>query len=297
MQELKEIAQTILDPYVLGYLAIIIGGQVIYALLAHWRKQYIQRKRLRQGLSRAKLALRLQQLRDRRIDAFLQSLLLIVTVIVVPVVFIQFGLLSPPSGDIPAENYAVVFILLILWFLLTGTDLLKAYLGGLAFKTLVAFKRPFAIGDRVSIGGVEGQAIEIDSFFVTLKTLNEDLVSIPTNTLWTEVLSSANAGNRSSLCLINFYLAPFVSADQRRQAEDAIWDAIQASAYFDPSKPLQIYLSQNSDSIQLTAKAYVASTYKEPLFTSDVNRAFLDFVYENNIPIAAGGWELSFEKD
>ena len=96
---------------------------------------------------------------------------------------------------------------------------------------------------------------------------------------------------------MNFYLAPFVTVDQRQVAEDAIWDAIQASVYFDPTKPMQIYLSQNQDAIQLTAKAYVASTYNEPLFSSDVTRAFLEFAAKRKIALASQSWRASVNLD
>ena len=296
MPEVEKVVQTILqDPTVLVYLLTIVAGQLLYALLTHWRRNYIARKRRQRGLSKDRLAMRVEQLQDRKIDVVLQSFLLILTVIFTPFLLVQTNLSRLWGVDAHYGNLAVVFGAIVIWFLLTGTDVLKAFLGGLAFKTLVAFKQPFFIGDRVSISGFEGKVIDLDIFFVTMKTLNDDLVSIPTNTLWTEVLSSANAGDRASLCVMKFYLAPFVSAEQRQQAEDAIWDAIQSSTYFDPTKPMQIYLSQNSDTIQLTAKAYVASTYKESQFASDVHRAFLDFVSERGIPIAAGGWELSPE--
>ena len=129
-----------------------------------------------------------------------------------------------------------------------------------------------------------------DSFFVTLQTPNDDQISIPTNTLWSEVLNSANAGERASLCVASFYLAPFVTKEQRDAAEDAVWEAIQASPYYTPSKPMQIYFAQKPDSIELTAKAYVASTYNEPLFTSDITRAFLDFAARTDTPLSSSAW-------
>lgn len=84
----------------------------------------------------------------------------------------------------------------------------KGFLGGLAFKTLAAFKTPFQSGDRVTIKGSSGKVVGFDTFFVSLQTVNDDLVSIPTHTLWGEDLISANAGERSSLVVILFYLAP-----------------------------------------------------------------------------------------
>jgi hypothetical protein len=81
-----------------------------------------------------------------------------------------------------------------------------------------------------------------------------------------------------------------VSAAQRRRAEDAIWDAIQRSVYWDFDKPMQIFLTQKREEILLTAKAYAASTYNEPLFKSDVYQAFLDFADKEGVPLASTEW-------
>jgi hypothetical protein len=91
---------------------------------------------------------------------------------------------------------------------------------------------------------------------------------------------------------MHFYLAPFATKQERQRAEDMIWDAIQASPYCETTKPMQIYLSQGPDTICLTAKAYVTSTYDDPLFKSDVTRAFLDIAADTGIPLAAGQWKM-----
>lgn len=44
---------------------------------------------------------------------------------------------------------------------------------------------------------------------------------------------------------------------------------------------------QERGAIVLTARAYVASTYNEALFKSDVYQAFLDFADKNALPLAA----------
>ena len=56
---------------------------------------------------------------------------------------------------------------------------------------------------------------------------------------------------------------------------------------------MQIFLVQERDAICLTAKAYVASTYNEPLFTSDVTRAFLEFADKEGIPLASLAWRAA----
>ena len=88
------------------------------------------------------------------------------------------------------------------------------------------------------------------------------------------------------MCVIPIYLAPTINRHQLQQAEDSIWEAVQASVYFDFAKPLQIYLKQQENAIVLTMKAYVASTYNEPLFKSDITRAFLVFADTHQLPLA-----------
>lgn len=69
---------------------------------------------------------------------------------------------------------------------------------------------PYVLAYLATIGGVQ------------LDTVNDDRISIPTNTLWGEVLTSANAGARSSLCVMPFHLSPQASRQHRQQAENAI---------------------------------------------------------------------------
>ena len=274
------------DPKILIYLGIVIGSQMIYGLGAYLIQSKIRRKRKNAGLPEGILINHAEKLASRRIDALVQSGLLLASILITP--FVLVGITKSAQSGL-----AIAFLVLLGWILFNGTDVIKAFLGGLAFKTIAAFKQPFQIGDRVTLKGIGGKVISFDTFFVMLQTLNDDLISIPTHTLWSEDLSSANAGDRSSLCVMNFYLASFVDAEQRQKAEDAIWDAIQASVYYEPSKPMQIYLTQTPEAIQLTAKAYVASTYNEPLFTSDVTRAFLDFVSQEKIALSPSSWELN----
>jgi small-conductance mechanosensitive channel len=286
-----ELGEMLLNPYVILYLLIVFGSQILIGLSNARRRKNLQEKRRKEGLPPDIIMDHSERLSVIRSETIWQSSILVAAILVVPLLLLLVAKIS--GAEVSQENgLAIVFIGLLLWVVLNGTDVAKAFLGGLAFKTLVAFKNPLQVGDRVSLKGYSGKVLEIGIFYVTLQTPDDDLVSLPTSTLWSEVLVSANAGERSSLCVMNFYIAPFATQEQRQEAEDTIWDAIQASPYLEVSKPMQIFLSQNLDSIQLTAKAYVASTYNEPLFKSDVTRAFLDFVTEKTIPLASPAWRL-----
>ena len=265
------------------YLVVVIGAQIALALFRRQRAHDVAKRRRAAGLDDEIFvdhAIRLETIRNQ---AAVDAIVLLATVVVFPILLVQ--VLGEQSSGL-----AVVFLGLLIWTLVSATDVARAFLGGIAFRAFVGLRQPFQVGDRVTLLGHAGKVIDIGPMFVRLNTADDDLVSIPTAALWNTALVSANAGDRASLCVMSFHLAPFVSAGKRRKAEDAIWEAIQRSVYWDFDKPMQIYVEQRKDEIVLTAKAYVASTYNEPLLKSDVYQAFLDFSDTESIPLASTEW-------
>jgi hypothetical protein len=291
---METVIESLRSPYILAYLAIIFAVVAVHSRWIHHRRRKTERRREKAGLPRDVLVDHAVDLQRRRRDSRNEALLLLGTILLAPVALTIFaGTYDTDHLETAQQGVALTFLVLLIWVLVNGTEVSKAYLGGLAFKTLAAFKAPFQVGDRVTLKGVSGRVTGFNTFFVTLQTQNDDQVSIPTSSLWDEVLSSSNSGARYSLCVIDFFLSPFVSGEQRQQAEDAIWDAIQASPYYDSSHPMQIYLRQTENAIQLTAKAYVALTYNEPLFVSDITRAFLAYAERTGLPLASNAWRVN----
>ena len=268
------------------YLLLVVGTQVLVPMYFGLQRKSMARRRAEAGLPDGVMLNTAERLSQVRWESGLQSGLLLIAIFLVPVALIA---LTTPPPEVEGGLFAI-FVAILVWLLLQGTDVGKAFLGGLAFKTLVAFQHSIQVGDRVTLKGHGGKVIKIGVFFVTLQTPDDDLINIPTRELWSDVLSSANAGERSSLCVINFYLTPFATQAQRQGAEDAIWDALQASTFCETAKPMQIFLAQEPNAIHLTAKAYVSSTYNTPLFMSDVTRAFLDYAANTGTPLASQHW-------
>ena len=270
--------------YVLAYVVIIIFIQWLYGWRQSRRKQKIANRRINLGLPKEILVKQSKKLEELKDEARNQALALILPIVLLP--FILSGIAWYLKSDIPKEGLLFTFLIFIAWLAFSGTDLAKAAIGGIAFRTVMSFANTIQIGDRVTINGYSGKLIDIGIFYLTLVTADDDKVCLPSNSLWGVPLVSANDGDRSSLCLIPFYLPPTISSEQLQQAEDTIWDAVQASNYYEPTKPKQIYYRQHQDYIELTAKAYVASTYNEPLFKSDITRRFLQFVKSEGILLA-----------
>ncbi len=274
------VAKDLLNPYVLAYLSVVVLSQLLLSIRGSWKRGKTARARRKQGLPESIIMNYSAQLKEEKRESVTQAVTLLAAVILTPFLLV----LRAEEGH--KNGLAVMFIGLLVWVAVTGTDMARAFLGGLALKTLLAIKHPIQVGDRVTIKGQSGKITGIGIFFVTLLTADDDAVNIPTRSLWGENLVSSNSGDRSSLCVMKFYLASNTTAEQRQMAEDGIWTAIQASVYLEASKPMQIFYSQMPVAICLTAKAYVTSPYDAPLFESDVTRAFLNRAAEQSIPLA-----------
>jgi small-conductance mechanosensitive channel len=280
----EEMIYKLLTWPVMIYLLIITFAFFMPERWFEYQRRKKAKRRQQAGLPADNLMNVTETLSQTRFQAQIQSLVFILAVIVAPFMIGVF-LLGENQEEL-RQGLALAFVGMLVWSLTTGTDVAKAFLSGLSFRTLVAFRKPIQVGDRVTLQQYSGKVLSIGTFFVMLQTENDDLISIPTHSLWSSVLISANAGERYSLCVMEFYLAPFATQTQRQQAEDIIWDAIQASPYLEISQPMQIYMSQSPQMLQLTAKAYVASTYNEFLFKSDVTTAFLNHAAEKGLPLS-----------
>jgi small-conductance mechanosensitive channel len=278
-----DILKSLLTWPVAVYLLIVVGTQIALALNRRRKAEERDARRHAAGLDDQVLVDHAVKLQTIRTEAAVDAAALLGTAVIVPIILVALFKDS-------AEGLALAFLALLAWALVSTTDVAKAFLGGVAFRAYVGLRQPFQVGDRVTLLGHAGKVVGIDPFFIRLVTVDDDQIGIPTAALWGTPLVSANAGDRASLCVMSFHLAPFVTAAQRKVAEDGIWDAIQRSVYWDFDKPMQIYVEQCKDEIVLTAKAYVASTYNEALLKSDVYQAFLDLADREKIPLASSEW-------
>ncbi|MCV6636342.1 mechanosensitive ion channel domain-containing protein [Candidatus Albibeggiatoa sp. nov. NOAA] len=290
LAEIKEAASAILSTPVLLYMTLVFMAFFLPEMWFERGRRLKAKRREQAGLPAESIMNTAEKLSATRFEAQIQSSIFIIAAFISPfIIMFLFKDIEQFKDDIHA--LPLVFVGILVWSLTSGANVAIAFLNGLTFKTLAVFSKPIQVGDRVTLNGHSGKVLSIGTFYVMLQTLNDDLVSIPTSSLWSQNLVSANAGERSSLCVMDFYLAPFANHEDIQRAEDIIWDSIQASPYFEMSKPMQIYVNQEENSIHLVARAYVASTYNEPLFVSDVSKAFLKFAHEHGLPLAASYWK------
>lgn len=184
----------------------------------------------------------------------------------------------------------IVYILGTGWLIITIIDPPKEFVYaaggsiavavGIALKDVAAsvvagflllFEKPFQAGDKVSFGDVYGEIISIGLRSVRLKTLDDNLVTIPNSRFITEVVSSGNAGALDMMVVTHFHLA--LDADIE-QAKNLINEVIITSRFAYLKKPVNFVVAEEIVgeylAIKISAKAYVFDIHYEKAFQTDI---------------------------
>jgi len=267
--------------YVFGYFVSILIGYIIYKYCVFLYMKCVNNRRKKETLPGEFIENPYDYIKNNQYFLYLQLLIFFLLTIVIP-----FNLIIG-MDDSGKKNFLLIILLSsILWFIISGTNLFKTVASGFAFKNFFILKKTVQIGDTIKIDTVTGKIVNIDSFYVTLQTVDEDQVNFSSANLWGKNWVLIGGKNKGEISVINFYIGTTVSTEQLQQSENFLWNAMQASVYLDFTKPMQVYWEQKPYYIQLTARAYVTSPNIELLFKSDVTRLFLDNVLEKKIPLA-----------
>ncbi|MGF1744073.1 mechanosensitive ion channel family protein [Vibrio minamisatsumaniensis] len=159
-------------------------------------------------------------------------------------------------------------------------DLAASFIAGIT----VMIDRPFQVGDRVTFEGNYGDVITIGLRSVRMRTLNDDIITIPNNKFLNEVTTSGNYGALDMQVVIPFYVG---MDEDITLARDLIQEAASSSRYIHLPKPVTVLVKQtitdNYLAIQLTCKAYVVDTAYEKLFETDITLRVMKEFRKHNI--------------
>lgn len=151
---------------------------------------------------------------------------------------------------------------------------------GIALKDVVAsviaglvllFDRPFIVGDRVQFDGSYGEIISIGLRSVRLRTLDDNIITIPNSRFMNEMVLSGNAGALEMMVVCDFHIA--LTADVEK-AKEIIREVIVTSRYAYLKKPVTFAINEVAIAeclaIQIKAKAYVLDINYEKTFQADI---------------------------
>lgn len=144
---------------------------------------------------------------------------------------------------------------------------LKDYVSSLAAGLVTVLEHTYQAGDWIEIDGTYGEVKSIGIRAVRIVTPDETEVSIPHSRLWSARIFNASSGERSLLCVAEFYLHPEHDASLVRRRLASI---VESSSYWKPDTSIQVIVFQQPWGVQYRLKAYVKDSRSQFLFITDL---------------------------
>ena len=144
---------------------------------------------------------------------------------------------------------------------------LKDYGSSLVAGLATVLENTYQPGDWIEVDGVYGEVKSIDPRAVRIVTADDSEVIVPHARLWTHRVTNATSGNRSLLCVAEFYLHPDHDA---ATAQQRLADVAAGSAYRKPDTPVTVVVAEKPWGTQYRLKAYVKESREQFDFITDL---------------------------
>ena len=144
---------------------------------------------------------------------------------------------------------------------------LKEYGSSLAAGLITVLENTYQPGDWIQVDDVYGEVRSIGARATRIVTPDDTEVIIPHLRLWSTNIFNASSGNRSLLCVTDFYLHPDHDA---AIARTCLEDVAQQSAYRKPESPVTVIVLEKPWGTHYRLKAYVNESREQFLFITDL---------------------------
>ncbi len=167
----------------------------------------------------------------------------------------------------------------------------KDYVSSLIAGVVATIERPYRPGDWVEIDGDYGEVKVVGMRALSLVTPSDDVITVPHKKLWDQNISNSNDGQRTLMCVTNFYLEPSHAAELAR---DLLRKVAMTSAYLEYNKPVAVMLENQPWGTHYKVKAYPFDMRDQFAFISDITvrgkAALADVgIREVAVPLLAAG--------
>lgn len=151
-------------------------------------------------------------------------------------------------------------------------DVLKNVFGGF----VILIDRPFKVGDKIEVGQVYGEVIDMSLRSTRIHTPDDSVVTLPNGDLLNQPISNANSGESNCQVVAEIYLPITIDTNQVRQI--AI-EAAQTSRFVYLAKPIVVLffndIKRNKLCYKMRLKAYVMDIRYEFQFKSEMTETVL----------------------
>ena len=179
------------------------------------------------------------------------------------ILLIAVGLIFPLIVQPTAEN-----ILLILGSAGIAIGFaFKDYVSSIIAGVVSIYDRPYRTGDWVKIDDAYGEVKQVGLRAVRLVTPDDTVVVIPNLKIWTTNIYNSNDGQRSLLCVADFYLHPDHDGAVVRQK---LRDVALSSPYLSLDRLISVIVAEKPWGTHYRLKAYPIEARDQFQFTSDL---------------------------
>jgi small conductance mechanosensitive channel len=143
----------------------------------------------------------------------------------------------------------------------------KDYGSSLAAGLVTVIENPYQPGDWIEVDGAYGEVKSVGLRAVHIVTPDDTEVIIPHSRFWSSSIYNATSGNRSLLCVADFYLNPghdAISACKR------LTEIAETSSYRKPETPVVVIVLEKPWGTHYRLKAYVKESREQFLFITDL---------------------------
>jgi small-conductance mechanosensitive channel len=143
----------------------------------------------------------------------------------------------------------------------------KDYGSSLAAGLVAVLENPYQVGDWIEIDGAYGEVRRINPRAVHLVTSEDNEVIIPHYQMWSKKISNATSGNRTLLCVADFYLDP------NHDGQDVIKllkQVAESSVYRSPESKVSVVVKEQPWGSHYKIKAYVKESREQFAFITDL---------------------------
>ncbi len=143
----------------------------------------------------------------------------------------------------------------------------KDYATCLVAGLITVLENTYQPGDWIEVDGTYGEVKSIGLRAVLIVTPDDTEVSIPHLRLWSASIFNASSGNRSLLCVTDFYLHPEHDACAVRRS---LAEIAENSNYRKPDSSVTVIVLEKPWGTHYRVKAYVKESRDQFLFITDI---------------------------
>ncbi len=145
----------------------------------------------------------------------------------------------------------------------------KDYVSSIIAGVVALFETPYRMGDRIQIGDHYGEVINYGLRGIKLRTLEDNIVTVPHNRIWSDSVSNANDGSLEAQVVTDFYFGHAVDVDLIIQI---LYRAAYSSKYTQLKRPVEVRLEEKPWGTHFKLKCYPIDIQYETAYKTDLIR-------------------------